>query len=132
MVENISPVRTISILTGEILHHKNPVIRTAVSRLLALVTDRIGAEKALSGAKDITDKLLPAVAKMAEDGSLEARIYAKMALKTLMEHPDFERVLKRNVTSNTMLHMEKILDQIRSSGSRSGSRFNSRGSGKTI
>ena len=132
MVENISPVKTISILTGEILHHKNPVIRTAVSRLLALVIDRIGADRALSGTRDITDKLLPAVAKMAQDGSLEARIYAKMTLKTLMEHPDFERILKKNVTSNTMLHLEKILEQIRMAGSSSGSRFISRGSGKTI
>ena len=39
-MENISAGRSISLLTGEILHHKSPVIRTTVSRLLALVTDR--------------------------------------------------------------------------------------------
>ena len=40
MVENISAARSISILTGEILTNKSPVIRTTVARLLALVTDR--------------------------------------------------------------------------------------------
>ena len=34
-----------------------------------------------SGGKDLTEKLLPAVAKLAQDGALEARIYAKMNLK---------------------------------------------------
>jgi hypothetical protein len=34
--------RTIGLLTGEVLHHKSPVIRATVSRLLALVAHRIG------------------------------------------------------------------------------------------
>merc|ERR1740128_615086 len=112
MVENISPQRSIAVLTGEILHHKSPIIRTTISRLLTLVTDKIGAAKALSGGKDLTEKLLPAVAKLAQDGALEARIYAKMNLKMLMENPEFERILKKNVTANTMRNLEKILDQV--------------------
>ena len=40
----------------------------------------MGASKALSGAKDVTDKLLPAVANLAQEGSLEARLYSKVGL----------------------------------------------------
>ena len=44
------------------------------------------------------------------------RIYAKMTLKALNDHPDFERVLKKNVTANTMRNLEKVLDSVRNNG----------------
>ena len=121
MVEGVSSSRAIAVITSEPLNNKNPVIRTTVSRLLAYITEKIGANKALGGSKDITERLLPAVAKLAQDGSLEARIYAKMTLKTLMEHDDFERILKKNVTANTMRNLEKVLDSVRSNGLASAS-----------
>ena len=117
MVENVSPAKAILVITAETLNHKNPVIRTTVSRLLAYIVDRMGPAKVMSGAKDITDKILPAVSKLAQDGSLDARIYAKMTFRTLMEHPDFDRILKKNVTQNTLRNLEKILDSIRNAGS---------------
>ena len=104
---------------------------------------RMGAAKALTGGREITEKLIPAVARLAQvgdnanddddddvydhddvlfqDGSLEARIYAKMTLKLLMEHPDFDRVLKKNVTANTLRNLEKILDSVRNNGMSSAS-----------
>ena len=96
----------------------------------------MGATKALTGGREITEKLIPAVARLAQgslqiilivlimyfqDGSLEARIYAKMTLKLLMEHPDFDRVLKKNVTANTLRNLEKILDSVRNGGMSSAS-----------
>jgi len=121
MVENVSSSRAIAVVTSEPLNNKNPVIRTTVARLLAYITEKIGPNKALGGSKDITERLLPAVAKLAQDGSLEARIYAKMTLKILMEHDDFERILKKNVTANTMRNLEKVLDSVRSNGLASAS-----------
>ena len=45
-----------------------------MSRLLAYSTDRMGAAKALAGsAGGITEKIIPAVAKFAQDGSQDAR-----------------------------------------------------------
>ena len=136
----------------------------------------MGATKALTGGREITEKLIPAVARLAQvsypadpdehrdhddpgdhgehghvmmilmimlilmsmvilkilvimvmvmmcfqDGSLEARIYAKMTLKLLMEHADFDRVLKKNVTANTLRNLEKILDSVRNGGMSSAS-----------
>ena len=90
----------------------------------------------MTGGREITEKLIPAVARLAQvshqiilivlimyfqDGSLEARIYAKMTLKLLMEHPDFDRVLKKNVTANTLRNLEKILDSVRNGGMSSAS-----------
>ena len=97
------------------VNHKNPVVRTTVSRLLAYTVERMGVSKALSGGKDVTDKLLPAIAKLSQDGSQEARNYAKSTLHRMMiERPeDFERVLKRYVTPNTMRNLEKILEALK-------------------
>ena len=128
MVENVNPSKSILVITAEPLNSKNAVIRTTVSRLLAYITEKIGPNKALTASKDITERLLPAVAKLAQDGSLEARIYAKMTLKTLMDHDDFERILKKNVTANTLRNLEKVLDSVRSNGLSSAS-SNKRGFG---
>ena len=79
--------------------------------------------------QDITDRLLPAVAKLAQDGSQEARLFAKMTLRTLMAHPDFERVLKKHVTANTLRNLEKILEQLAAGGTSSQeTRVSSKGS----
>ena len=44
-----------------------------MSRLLAYSTDRMGVPKALGSTGGITEKLVPAVAKFAQDGSQDAR-----------------------------------------------------------
>ena len=130
MVENVSPSKSIMVITAEPLNSKNAVVRTTVSRLLTYVTEKIGPNKALTASKDITERLLPAVAKLAQDGSLEARIYAKMTLKILMEHDDFERILKKNVTANTLRNLEKVLDSVRTNGLSSASSKRALGSVK--
>ena len=48
-------------------------MRTNVARLMAYVVERLGASRVLSGQKDITDRVLPAAAKLAQEGSLETR-----------------------------------------------------------
>ena len=110
-----SPAKVISMLTADLVNHKNPVVRTTVSRLLAYTVDRMVVSKALSGAKGVTDKLLAAVAKLSQDGSQEARNYAKSTLHRMMiERPeDFERILKRSVTPNTMRNIEKTLEALK-------------------
>ena len=61
------------------------------------------------------------MAKLAQDGSQEARSYAKATLVMFMEgHPDWERVLKKNLTQNTMRNMDKILEALRNSNNGNG------------
>ena len=115
-------------VTSELVYHKSPVVRTTVSRILAYTVDRMGIQKALSGGKDTTDKLLPAIAKLAQDGSPDARNYAKSSLqKMLTEHPDFEKILKKSLTPNTMRNLEKIIDVLKNPNPNTGSNgFSSR------
>ena len=120
---NVAPSKLIGVLTGDLAAHKNPVVRTTISRVLAYIVERMGVAKALSGTKDITDRLLPAVAKLAQDGSQEARNYAKATLhKMMVEHEDFDKVLKKFLTQNMLRNLEKVIEALRAppNGSASG------------
>lgn len=48
---------------------------------LANLVEKVGAARLLSGAKDLTDRILPAVVKLAQDSSQEVR-YVKKKKKT--------------------------------------------------
>ncbi len=56
-----------------IYSHKNAVVRAEASKLLSAIVDRLGPARTLSGAKDVTERLLPAAAQFIQDGNLEAR-----------------------------------------------------------
>lgn len=129
IVENSSPAKIILIVTAEAVYHKSPVVRTTVSRLLAYTVERMGIAKALAGGKDMTEKLLPAVAKLAQDGSPDARNYSKSCLHRMIhEHPDFEKILKKSLTPNTMRNLEKILEALKNPHANHTNGFSSRGS----
>jgi hypothetical protein len=133
IIENVSFVKSVAVITQpEIVGHKNPVVRAAVSRLLAYVVDRMGIVKALSGTKDITEKLIPSIAKLAQDGNPDARNYAKFTLQRMMgEQPEeLERMLKKHLNSNTLRNLEKMLDALRDPSGRGGRASGRRGNSR--
>ncbi len=82
-------------MTSEVMLHKNPTVRGTVSRLLAYLTvERHGVERVFlvggnpapsagqqqqqqGGPQSLAERVAPAVAKLAQDGSQEARQYAR-------------------------------------------------------
>jgi hypothetical protein len=116
IVENVSPGKVISVLTTpEVLSHKNPVVRAAASRVLSYTVDRLGVARVLSGARDVTDKVLPAIAKLAQDGSPDARNYSKYVLqKMVSEHPnELDKMLKKHLSQNALRNIEKLLENLK-------------------
>ena len=61
--------------------HKNATVRAEAAKLLAAIVVKLGSAKSLSGAKDVTEKILPAAAHFIQDGSLDARWNFKTCLK---------------------------------------------------
>jgi len=61
----------------------------------------------------LTEKVIPAAAKLAQDASQEARQHARSALQTLSKADKvaFERATKRYLTQNTARNLEKIVGQ---------------------
>ncbi|MEQ2164314.1 hypothetical protein GOODEAATRI_005387, partial [Goodea atripinnis] len=73
MVQHCTPTRSIgALLTGGI-SHLNPVVRKCSAQHLANLLEKVGAARLLSGGKDLTERILPAITKLAQDSSQEAR-----------------------------------------------------------
>lgn len=53
--------------------HLNGVVRKCTAQHLTVLVEKIGTGRLLSGAKDLTDRILPAVSKLAQDSSQETR-----------------------------------------------------------
>lgn len=49
------------------------MVRKCTAQHLANLVEKVGAARLLSGGKDLTDRILPAVTKLAQDSSQEAR-----------------------------------------------------------
>lgn len=54
--------------------HLNALVRKCTSQHLAAVVEKIGAERLLSGTKDITERILPAVSRLTQDSFQETRL----------------------------------------------------------
>jgi len=53
--------------------HRNPVVRNAASRLVALIAESLGPGRVLSGIRDITDRILCTAAQFMLDSSPDTR-----------------------------------------------------------
>ncbi|XP_034015371.1 TOG array regulator of axonemal microtubules protein 1 [Thalassophryne amazonica] len=97
MVQHCTPSRCIAALIGGGLSHVHVMVRKSAAQHLAAVVERVGVAHLLSGCKDVTERILPAVAKLAHDSSPEARYYGREMLLMLSSQPDFDRLLEKYV-----------------------------------
>ncbi|XP_076869967.1 TOG array regulator of axonemal microtubules protein 1-like isoform X2 [Brachyhypopomus gauderio] len=73
MVQNCTPIRSMNALLAGGLCHQNAAVRKCTARHLATLVEKIGAGRLLSGAKNVTARIIPAVSKLAQDSSQETR-----------------------------------------------------------
>lgn len=53
--------------------HRNVAVRKTTAQFLSLLAERMGASRLMSGAKDVTEKILPTAAQFVTDGGPETR-----------------------------------------------------------
>lgn len=53
--------------------HRNVTVRKTTAQFLSMLAERMGASRLLSGAKDVTEKILPTAAQFVTDGGPETR-----------------------------------------------------------
>ncbi|KAM9708824.1 TOG array regulator of axonemal microtubules protein 1 [Menidia menidia] len=102
MVQSCTPTRSIAALLTGGLSHLNPVVRKCTAQHLADLVEKVGAARLLSGGKDLTDRILPAVTKLAQDSSQEARYFGRRMLLCLSSHPDFDKILEKYVPTKEL------------------------------
>ncbi|KAM4542880.1 TOG array regulator of axonemal microtubules protein 1 [Odontesthes bonariensis] len=102
MVQNCTPTRSISALLTGGLSHLSPVVRKCAAQHLANLVEKVGAARLLSGGKDLTDRILPAVTKLSQDSSQEARYFGRRMLLSLSSHPDFDKILEKYIPTKDL------------------------------
>ncbi|XP_055496342.1 TOG array regulator of axonemal microtubules protein 1 [Leucoraja erinacea] len=116
MIISVTPARAISSLINGGLNHLNAVVRKCTAQHLANVVERMGTGRLLSGIKDITDRLILAVAKFAQDGLQETRYYGRKMLSILMSHHDFDKVLEKLLSPRDLPYIRDTVNNLRQKG----------------
>ncbi|KAM4541446.1 TOG array regulator of axonemal microtubules protein 1 [Fundulus diaphanus] len=116
MVQHCTPTRGIgALLTGGI-SHLNPVVRKCTAQHLANLLEKVGAARLLSGGKDFTERLLPAITKLSQDSSQEARYFGRRMLLSLSSHPDFDKHLEKYITTKDLQAARDTILTLRTKG----------------
>lgn len=117
LVEHLTPWRLANLLIAHGAQHKSAHVRRMTSQFVAkVVLDRLGPAKALVGAREISQALLPAVARFAQDQSPHTRYYGRLILSKLMQHSSFERLTRRHLSSTLYRSTLGILESIKRRG----------------
>ncbi|XP_026554585.1 TOG array regulator of axonemal microtubules protein 1 isoform X1 [Pseudonaja textilis] len=116
MVNSVTPARALSSLINGGQSHLNTAVRRCTAQHLSDVVEHMGPGRILSGIKDITDKILSAVAKFVQDGSQETRYYGRKMLFTLMTHTDFDKMLEKHVLPKDLPYVKETVSNLRQKG----------------
>ncbi|XP_039389641.1 TOG array regulator of axonemal microtubules protein 1 [Mauremys reevesii] len=116
MVNNVTPARALCSLINGGQSHLHTAVRRCTAQHLSDVVERMGPGRILSGIKDVTDRILPAVAKFAQDGSQETRYYGRKMLFSMMTHPDFDKMLEKYVPSKDLPYIKESVTSLRQKG----------------
>uniref|UniRef100_A0A8C8CB81 TOG domain-containing protein n=1 Tax=Oncorhynchus tshawytscha TaxID=74940 RepID=A0A8C8CB81_ONCTS len=102
MVQHCTPTRSLNALLTSGLSHLNSVVRKCAGHHMVKLMENIGAARLLSGGKDLTDRILPAIIKLSQDSSQEARYQGRRMLLFLSLHPDFDKMLEKYIPAKEL------------------------------
>ncbi|XP_067410806.1 TOG array regulator of axonemal microtubules protein 1 isoform X2 [Emydura macquarii macquarii] len=116
MVNNVTSARALCSLINGGQSHLHTAVRRCTAQHLSDVVERMGPGRILSGIKDVTDRILPAIVKFAQDGSQETRYYGRKMLFNMMTHPDFDKMLEKYVPSKDLPYIKESVSSLRQKG----------------
>ncbi|CAL8291285.1 unnamed protein product [Gadus morhua 'NCC'] len=116
MARHCTPARCINALLVGGLSHLNAVVRKCGAQHLADLLERVGVARLLSGGKDVTDRILPAVVKLAQDSSQEPRYYGRRMLLFLSSHRDFDTILEKYIPAKDLAAVRDSVSVLKTKG----------------
>ncbi|XP_064007923.1 TOG array regulator of axonemal microtubules protein 1 isoform X3 [Pogoniulus pusillus] len=112
MVNNVTPARALCSLINGGQSHLHSAVRKCTAQHLSDLVERMGAERILSGAKAVADRILPAIARFAQDSSQQTRYYGRKMLFNMMDHPQFEKALEKYVPSKDLPYIKDSVNSL--------------------
>ncbi|XP_076834570.1 TOG array regulator of axonemal microtubules protein 1 isoform X2 [Brachyhypopomus gauderio] len=116
MVQNCTPIRSMNALLAGGLCHLNAVVRKCTAQHLATLVEKIGAGRLLSGAKDVTERIIPAVSMFAQDSSQETRCFGRRMLLFLSSHRDFDKMVEKYIPAKNLATIRDTVLTLKSKG----------------
>ncbi|XP_059911242.1 TOG array regulator of axonemal microtubules protein 1-like [Gadus macrocephalus] len=116
MVRHCTPARCINAFLDGGLSHLSAAVRKCTAQHLADLLERVGVARLLSGGKDVTDRILPAVVKLALDSSPEPRSFGRRMLLFLSSHQDFDSLLEKNIPTKDLSAARKAVSGLKAKG----------------
>ncbi|XP_056462536.1 TOG array regulator of axonemal microtubules protein 1-like [Gadus chalcogrammus] len=116
MVRHCTPARCINAFLDGGLSHLSAAVRKCAAQHLADLLERVGVARLLSGGKDVTDRILPAVVKLALDSSPEPRSFGRRMLLFLSSHRDFDSLLEKNIPTKDLSAARKAVSGLKAKG----------------
>ncbi|XP_056460134.1 TOG array regulator of axonemal microtubules protein 1-like [Gadus chalcogrammus] len=113
MVRHCTPARCINAFLDGGLSHLSAAVRKCAAQHLADLLERVGVARLLSGGKYVTDKILPAVVKLALDSSPEPRSFGHRMLLFLSSHRDFDSLLEKNIPTKDLSAARKAVSGLK-------------------
>ncbi|XP_056453175.1 TOG array regulator of axonemal microtubules protein 1-like [Gadus chalcogrammus] len=113
MVRHCTPARCINAFLDGGLSHLSAAVRKCAAQHLADLLERVGVARLLSGGKDVTDRILPAVVKLALDSSPEPRSFGRRMLLFLSSHRDFDSLLEKNIPTKDLSAARKAVSGLK-------------------
>ncbi|XP_056462427.1 TOG array regulator of axonemal microtubules protein 1-like [Gadus chalcogrammus] len=113
MVRHCTPARCINAFLDGGLSHLSAAVRKCAAQHLADLLERVGVARLLSGGKDVTDRILPAVVKLALDSSPEPRSFGRRMLLFLSSHRDFDSLLEKNIPPKDLSAARKAVSGLK-------------------
>ncbi|KPM05457.1 protein FAM179B-like protein [Sarcoptes scabiei] len=97
-------------------NHRNGHVRRSCSQFLSKLVDKMGSMKCLLGPRDIGEQLMPAAARFLQDPSPHTRYFARRIFSVLMQHPLFDKFLRKHVSPGTYRNICGMLETIKRRG----------------
>ncbi|KAF0044511.1 hypothetical protein F2P81_003669 [Scophthalmus maximus] len=116
MVQHCTPTRSINALLSGGISHLSALVRKCTAQHLANLVEKVGAARLLSGGKDLTERILPAVTKLAQDSSQETRFFGRRMLLSLSSHPDFDKILEKYIPTKDLPTIRDTIFTLKTKG----------------
>ena len=95
------------------ISHRNTYVRRTSAQFLSALVEKMGSMKCLLGPRDIGEHLLPAAARFIQDGSIHTRYFGRRIFAILMQHPLFDKFLRKHISPGTYRSISGILETIK-------------------
>nr|XP_046190084.1 TOG array regulator of axonemal microtubules protein 2-like [Oncorhynchus gorbuscha] len=112
MLQSCTPTRVMNALLIGGLSHRNATVRSCTAQHLERLAEVMGTARLLLGKKDLTDRFLIAVSKLAVDPSQEVRHHGRNILRNVATNGDFAKMWDKFAPRKERESLREVISKV--------------------